>query len=228
MQSSPVFSNHTKRDRKMDWDLNPFCVKWFLLTWSTRNSLVISLREDPIPCTVAPWWDIGLMGLGRSIGELTWEIWRMMGVGGMQTTMSLNCNSQRMTFILSDAIIISYSKIYSDGSKRKALNKWTIRIQDEFHISSKFHLHMEPRTSISCSKEPATESYFEPVESSPHFIPLRYILTVGIEVSRVISSIQYFRLKFVLYAFLTSPMYAICSVHPINLICSLLELSDNQ
>jgi hypothetical protein len=85
----------------------------------------------------------------------------------MQTTMSLNCNSQSMTFILSDAIIISYSKIYSDGSKREAVNKWTICIQDEFHISSKLHLHMKHKTSILCSQEYATKSYFEPAESSP-------------------------------------------------------------
>jgi hypothetical protein len=41
----------------------------------------------------------------------------------MQTTMSLNCNSQITTFILSDAIITSYSEIHSDGSKRKAVKK---------------------------------------------------------------------------------------------------------
>jgi hypothetical protein len=43
------------------------------------------------------------------------------GGGGMQTTMSLNCNSQSTTFIVSDAIIISNSKIHSDGLKRKAV-----------------------------------------------------------------------------------------------------------
>lgn len=94
------------------------------------------------------------------------------GGGGMQTTMSLNCNSQSMTFILSDAIIISYSKIYSDCSKREAVTSFIFRL----------NWNMEPKTSISCSQEPATESYFEPVESSPHSIPLRYILTVRTEV----------------------------------------------
>jgi hypothetical protein len=80
------------------WDVNPFCGEIFLLVWSTRNSLVISLREDPILCTVAPWWDIGLMDLGRSIGEVTRELWRMKWKEVTQTTVSLNCKSQNTIF----------------------------------------------------------------------------------------------------------------------------------
>lgn len=137
--SALVFASRSKRNREMGWDLNPFCVKWFLLTWSTRNSLVISLREDPIPCTVAPCWDTRLMDLGRSIVELTREMWRMKGGAGgrcMQTTMSLNCKLQSKLVTLLDAIIVPYFKIYSDRWKRGALIQVDhIHMHDEFHTS---------------------------------------------------------------------------------------------
>lgn len=62
-------------------------------------------------------------GPGKKHGGINVRHMKTEGDGGMQTTMSLNCNSQSTTFILSDAIIISYAKIYPDGSKREAVKK---------------------------------------------------------------------------------------------------------